>query len=171
MALSNSRPAFYAEDALNENDYKNISSTLARGALVSEVSDVKWDITTPFMIRINSGGKNVNFLLDGDLWNAFDEGGIIVPKGKHRLKFDTLKCEPLQYHLKTISGELTSANFSNDQFNFTYIENINYCYAIIDKQPVKIEIDGKISEVETLKNGNEYSLKLPKGKHKVAVIF
>ncbi len=171
MQLNKSRSAFYAEDAINENDFQNISSVLARVVEIKEISDIKWEVNTPFTIKINAGAKNVKFTIDGEQWNAFDAGKIIVPVGKHKIKFDTLKNESAPYHLKTISGELQSAVFNPTKFGFNYIENINYCYAIIDKQPIKLEIDGIYEEPDVIKSESDYTLKLPKGNHTVIVYF
>jgi hypothetical protein len=169
MALSNSRPAFYAEDALNDNDFKNISSVLARQTKVKALSTTEWEIDAPFMVRICTGDTNKAVMLDIRLWNAGEQGNVIVPAGKHRLTMG--ESTPSACHLKTISGELLSATFGKNQLNFVYKESVNACFVILDRKPLNIEIDGKQVEPEIIVADGEVSVKLPRGKHAVKMSF
>jgi len=168
MAVHNVRPAFYAEDGVSLIDFKNISTVLASTAQISYENKNEWNITCPFTILINTGSKNCSLLLDGKPWLAGKNGKTIIPKGKHILRCDTIHSPINAIALLTISGELESALFSKDKLEFSYSEDITTCYAIINKKPKAILIDGKESKCLILE-GKEFVLKLPQGKHSVAV--
>jgi hypothetical protein len=168
MSLNNIRPAFYSEDALNANDYKNISTVFAHNALVNEVTSNKWAINTPYTIMLNIGRENLQYKLDNKPWYASNSNMVIIPKGNHTLEFDTLSQSLNTISLKSITGELMWAKFSNQKLNFEYNEELTSCYVILDKKPARVYVDNKITDCLYV-NNNEFILKLPKGKHKVQI--
>ncbi|HEX7412226.1 MAG TPA: hypothetical protein VF298_08815 [Bacteroidales bacterium] len=168
MSLYKIRPAFYSEDAVNANDFKNISTVLAREASITEVHVNEWKINTPYMITVNTGRSGLGLKLDQKNWFAGDNGQVIIPQGKHILSFDALQSPISTIGLKNISGELKWAKFSENELEFAYTEEVTSCYAIFDTKPITIYIDGK--KVDIFPFGDkEFVLKLPRGMHKVKV--
>jgi hypothetical protein len=170
MSLSGIRPAFYSEDAFFKGDFKNISSTLARETKITEVNDSTWKIITPYQVSVHTGViKNIIYM-DSKIWRAGEDGIIIVPKGEHLFTFKTLKRNNQDIRLNSISGDLESADFTNNTITFTYSEQFTSCYAIVNKSPSSFEIDSVQINCEVFKNySSTYSVKLPKGRHMVRI--
>jgi hypothetical protein len=168
MSLSKSRPAFYSEDAVNENDFNNISTVLAHDTRIRANSGNKWNITTPYTVFVNIGNSEVSVRLDGMNWFAREKDIVIIPAGNHTLEFSNEPKSVQVISLKSISGELLEANFKEGSLEFAYSEELNPCYVILDKKPVTISIDANLSDCQIYHNeSNEFTLKLPRGTHKV----
>jgi hypothetical protein len=172
MSLSDCRPAFYAEDAMNENDFQNISAVLARDTKIAALTNERWEIIAPATVLVNIGGKNEQIKLDNKSWFAREDNYAIIPSGRHILEFTGQPLESGGYSLKFISGELKQANFLRDTLELSYTENINSCYIILDKHPRSIDIDAKKTDCAIyMNNSSEYSVKLPEGDHSIRIIF
>jgi hypothetical protein len=170
MDLHDIRPAFYSENVVSASDYKNISTTLARKAKVIVKAKNKWEINTPFTIRIHPENKNTNVALDNQTWLAGEDDEIIIPQGKHVIEFKSPE-ETFQHmiRLKNISGELKSAKFFDHRTELIYSEDITSCYVTIDQQPATIYIDDKQADCPIFKNKEEITIKLPQGEHRVVI--
>jgi hypothetical protein len=168
MSVHNVRPAFYAEDGVSLIDFKNISTVLASKAMISYENTNEWSITSPYTILVTTGSKNCSLLLDGKPWLTGKNGKILIPKGKHILRCDTIHSPINAISLLAISGELETALFSKNKLEFSYSEDVTSCYAITDKKPKTIIIDGKETKC-LISEGKEFVLKLPQGKHSVTI--
>ena len=168
MSLHKIRPAFYSEDALNTNDYKNISTVLAHDVSISEKRTNEWQIQTPYTITVNIGRNDLGFKLDNEPWFARNGMEVIIPKGNHKLSFQEQPLALKSIGLKQITGELKWAKFSKNELEFAYSEEIATCYAIIESRPSSIFIDSKKVNCLSI-TGNDFLLKLPKGEHTVKV--
>lgn len=172
MSLSNCRPAFYSEDAINDNDFTNISAVLARDTKIVQLTAKKWEISASATVLVNIGIIGEQIIVDNKPWFAMENGYVIIPKGKHILEFTDQPLEKGMYTLRSISGELNQASFMKDTLELSYTENINSCYLILDKQPHSIDVDTKRTECEIYKNDSlEYSVRLPKGEHNIKIIL
>ncbi len=168
MSVHKIRAAFYAEDAVYPHDFKNISTVLARKASITEEHVNEWRIKTPYTITVNLGRRDLGLKLDHKPWFAGYGAQVIIPRGEHFLSFDSLPSSLRTIRLKHITGELIWARFSEDRLEFEYSEDVTSSYAILDKKPKSISIDGKKTDILPL-GSLEYSIKLPQGKHKVVV--
>jgi len=172
MSLSKSRPAFYSEDAVNENDFHNISTVLSHETKIKAESDNKWGISTPYTTFVNIGNSEVAVKLDDKMWLGREKEFIIIPIGNHTLEFCNETNLQSSVMLKSISGELNWANFGKDSLELSYYEELNSCFVIISKNPQKISIDAKYEDCEIYNNDStEYTVKLPRGKHNVKMNF
>jgi hypothetical protein len=171
--LTGSRPVFYSEETIYENDFQNISSVLARDAVITEGPESQWKINTPSMVTLRTGKKDLITKLDGEMWFAGEGENVIVPAGDHTLKFESepryFDMASLMPRLHYISGELKSANFLNNAIEFAYSENTSACYAIINKQPAKIFVDNVRAKCTVYKTGTGFSVRLPQGEHTVRI--
>jgi len=171
MSTHINRPVFYSEDAINKNDWTNISNTLARNTEITAVRPDSWIITTDNTTIIHTGVPGVALKLNGLPWNACEGDGVIIPKGTHKLEMSQQPPDHELNHLISISGELISAGFKPGAMEFTYSEDIVACYITIDKLPSSIFIDGKKTDCQVFKNSNaEFTIKLPAGLHKVRIL-
>jgi hypothetical protein len=171
MGLHDIRPAFYAEDAVYEWDFKNICTVLANKAMITAESKNQWKISTPYTIFIQTGNKDFTVKLDNHEWLAGDENNIIIPQGVHKIKLSSCKNDPNQFKINNISGELNWARFSDNKIEFSYSEDITSCYVIVNKQPEDIVIDNQTSKCPVFSDtANEFTIKLPQGSHVVKIL-
>ncbi|MDP4209472.1 MAG: hypothetical protein Q8928_11730 [Bacteroidota bacterium] len=170
MSQSHCRPTFYSEDCINENDFRNISSVLARKAKVEPETETRWKVSSPFTITVDAGIQDVVTKLDGKPWVTGENGKVIVPKGIHKLEFEAGKASAGQIRLINISGELLRAEFTDNGLSFAYSEDVVSCYVSVDKQPSAILVDGVKTDCQVYKKNNaEFVVKLPSGKHEVRI--
>jgi len=171
MDTYNARTAFYSEDGISDLDYKNISNVLARKTQIQELSDDNWLVNSSTMVIINCSENDLEIKLDNKIWLAKENGNVIVPAGKHDLKFSNPIKNSEQYlKLVSISGELLNANFSNKTIEFSYSEPINSCFVGVNQKPKNILVDGKEMNCAVYaKDLTLFTIKLPKGKHRVIV--
>ncbi|HEY4784620.1 MAG TPA: hypothetical protein VIH57_01165, partial [Bacteroidales bacterium] len=170
MDLHSVRPAFYSEDVVSANDYRNISTVLGNKAKISAVSATEWKIKTPETVTVNTGNPDVNIRMDHQTWCGGDGEMIIVPQGEHSISFSAMAKDTGCIQLKNISGELLSAKFLGDALEFIYSEDISPCYVILNRKPSTIYIDNQKSSCTIFPNDeDEFVLKLPEGKHSVRI--
>jgi uncharacterized protein YdaL len=173
MNLSGSRAAFYSEDSVYENDYRNIAAVLARQANVQREGDMQWRVDTPSMVSLRTGKKDLITRLDGELWFAADGESVIVPAGSHSLEFETesryFDMSSIKPRLNYISGELKGANFYNNAIELSYDSGEAPCYAVVSKRPGRLYVDGKRASLNVLEGDNGFSVKLPAGIHAVKI--
>ena len=174
MDLTKSRPVFYSEATIYENDYRNISSVLARDVNIKAESDTQWKINTPYMVTIRSGRQGLITKLDDDNWFAGEGEEVVVPAGEHTLKFEAepryFDMASMKPRLSYISGELKWANFSNNAIEFSYSAERSACYAIINKIPARIYVDDNRANCQIYEGDTGYSVRLPRGTHVVKIV-
>jgi hypothetical protein len=171
MSTHINRPVFYSEDAINKNDWLNISNTLARNTKITALRPDAWTIEASNTVILHTGIQVAILTLDGRPWYACESDGAIIPKGKHTLEINQAPTiNPLTKIVK-ISGELVSAYFRQDEIEISYSEDIVSCYVTIDKLPVSIFLDGQKTDCQVFQNLNsEFTVRLPAGKHKVRIL-
>ena len=169
MSIENVRPAFYAEDGVTIIDFKNISSVLARKAVITEISSLQWSIETPYTISINIGNFKGNCKLDNKPWSARNDNQVIIPEGTHLLTLDYLGLSLHNVALLSISSELHNADFSDNELSLSYSDEITSCYILLSKKPKQIFVDGQILNCPVY-GTTLFSVKLPQGKHSVKII-
>lgn len=133
-------------------------------------TNLEWDINTPYMITVHTGKNDLVRYLDDKVWLAGEGEDVIIPRGRHTLKFEPNPCHFNNIAcLNYISGELKWADFMDNVIEFSYAEYSSHCYAIISMKPNKIYIDEKPVKCMIFQANNKFSIKLPKGKHKVRI--
>jgi hypothetical protein len=173
MDLYDARPVFYAEDTLYDHDFRNINLVLARRASITRKTAREWEITTPFMVTVH-GKRNSDVWLDGEPWFAVENDDVIVPAGKHTLRFAPeaigRAMAAVRPGLRYISGELQWARFPANLIEFAYREDTSSCYALVSGRPDVIYIDNKRAACAVYAAEGNYSIKLPGGVHSVRVV-
>lgn len=171
IGLSRARPAFYAEDTIYSHDYKNISTVLGREAVVTWKSQRIWETDSPYAFTLNTGAAdNIKVFIDDKQWAAGENETVIVPAGKHTVRFEQTLENTDNLKLYYLSGELIKATFNKDVLEFVYTEGMSPCYAVINKKPFQISVDGHPSNCTVYENSERFSIKLPGGKHKVRIV-
>jgi hypothetical protein len=170
MLLHNSRPIFYSEDAFYAQDFENVSTVLAGGAKVVAESNHLWKITTPYTVTVHTRKGNFALNLDGKTWYAGEERDVIVPAGEHKIELTEKQEDSNILRIRSISGELKSAEFSNHTVYFSYYEAVGPCYVSIDRKPGSITIDHVKVNCELFTGASGlFTIKLPRGTHNVEI--
>jgi len=170
MAKSKSRPVFYSEDVVNENDFINMSNVFARELKMEVLSPNKWKINCPKTIYLEASKQDVNVLLDGKTWLAQRNGLVLLPEGEHLLEFAPYTIAA--YQLSNFSGNLSSASFSDKQLELSYHEDVISCYASLSKKPYKIiEGNQSLDCIVFPTADGRFTIKLPSGKHVLSILF
>jgi uncharacterized protein YdaL len=171
MSLNNCRPVFYSEETINENDFSNISAVLARNTVITQDGEMQWKITSPYMVTVRTGKKDLITKLDDQIWFAGEGENVIVPAGEHTLKFEPepryFDMASLKPRLHFITADLSWATFFNNAIEFSYSGENTPCYAVISKRPAKISVDGKKTSCEIFEADNGFVVRLPGGSHVV----
>ncbi len=170
MALHINRPVFYSEDAINDNDWKNISQTLAWDTKIKMLASGEWEVKANNTILVNTDLPGISLLLDGKPWCALAGSFIIIPKGIHVVGINPDSRFGAFATIKSISGELLEASCSEKNLEFTYSEDNISCYVILDRAPSSTYIDGKKKNFTVYAGPNsEFTLKLPSGTHHIKI--
>ncbi|MEI9814683.1 MAG: hypothetical protein WDO18_19495 [Acidobacteriota bacterium] len=99
-------------------------------------------------------------LVDGKPWPVRSASTLWLPEGQHSIERST--AEPALY-LTDLNAELVSASTRLDGIEFAY-QSTARAYALLDRDPGKIEIDGETADV-----GVGRLLRLPLGQHLVTI--
>jgi hypothetical protein len=172
MSINNTRPVFYSEDSIYEHDFNNISTILARDAVITEKNNKEWKINTPYMVYLRVGRANNKVLLNGRIWRAFNDEDIIIPSGKNILRFEIQPKDPGDKGkpcLNYISAELEDASFYDNSIELSYLQDASPCYAVVNFKPEKVFVDKIMSECKVYSSREGFCVKLPGGEHFVKI--
>ena len=151
------RVALYFENSIQAQDAAWLAS--AGAAVVGfETDGRKTVVEAPYGAGIRWKGTA---LVDGRPWPVQDGETVWLPAGRHSLEPAS---QAPRTRLLDLTGELLSAASSRGALEFAYRSSAR-AYAILDKPPGKVKIDG--AAVRPLMLG--LSLALPSGRHSVRV--
>jgi hypothetical protein len=156
------RVALYFENSILPEDWPYLG---AAGATVTraETSNGRLTLDARHEAGVRwSGAARV----DGRLWPAADGETLWLPAGSHTVEHTT---EEPSVRLLDLNAEFKNAWSHPDGVEFEY-ESGARTLAILDQKPVRTEVDGVTSRVETLDAGaGRYVVMLPPGRHLVRV--
>jgi hypothetical protein len=104
-------------------------------------------------------------LVDGRLWPAADGETLWVPAGRHSV--GPAPRSPA-VRLLDLTGELTGADSLAGGLEFSYRSSAR-AFAVIDKRPHRVEIDGTAAQPRVLDTVSGFTLSLPRGQHLVRI--
>lgn len=175
------RVALYFENSILSPD---LSLLAAAGAIVtrSERNGSKATLDSPHMVGVAWRG---DALVDGRPWPVSDGNTVWLPAGAHTVEAPVLLearnrvtageriIEPASVsslpHVLDFNGDLRFAERSGDSTIELSYENSSRALALIDRKPVRLEIDGAASGLTVLPLDKRYSLLLPRGQHLVTI--
>jgi hypothetical protein len=104
-------------------------------------------------------------LVDGRLWPAADGETLWVPAGRHKVepapRFPAVR-------LLDLTGELVGADSLAGGLEFSY-RSSSRAFAVVDKRPHSVEIDGTAAQPQVLDTVSGFTLCLPRGQHSVRI--
>ncbi len=167
------RAAIYSESTVTPQDWELAAAVMASGARLRRESG-GWRIVSPFAVAVRVPTEHASFYLDGRPWPVFETGLVLVPRGTHLLTFSRpfaafLDFEQLDLRLRSISGELLSADATSRGMIFDY-SSPGRCLVVFNKQPHRVRVDGREWTAPALYARGEWSLSLPSGRHTVDVV-
>jgi len=160
-ARSFTRVALYFENSILTQDLPLLPSA---AAVVSRVErrEEKTVIDSPYGVGVPwNGPARVN----GKPWPVAGDGVVWLPPGPCVLERAT-QSPPL--HLIDFNGDLRTATATGSGIDFTYTSPAR-AFAVLDRKPSKIELDGEAAAVEASPVAGGWLLTLPRGQHLVSV--
>jgi hypothetical protein len=104
-------------------------------------------------------------LVDGRLWPAVVGATLWVPAGRHKVG-----PAPLfpAVRLLDLAGELMGAESLAGGLEFSY-RSSGRAFAVVDKRPRRVEIDGTAAQPQVLDIVSGFTLGLPRGQHSIRI--
>ncbi len=93
-----------------------------------------------------------------------DRNTIWLPAGAHCV-------EPVSAlpHVLDFNGELRSAERTDDSTIELSYENASRAFALLDRKPARLELDGAVAGLTVLPSDQRFVLLLPRGRHLVTI--
>ena len=146
---------------------KHQIEAIERGQLAARATQLKADgnrlvVESPNGVGIEWRGAA---LLDGRPWPAADGETLWLPVGRHTVapaaRFPAVR-------LLDLTGELLAADNLAGGLEFSYRSDAR-AFAVVDKRPHSVEIDGAAVQPEVLVTVSGFTLRLPRGQHSVRI--
>lgn len=117
-----------------------------------------------FIWRIATEGKT--FYIDGEKWPFVSETGVIIPGGEHRLKVLDIENDIMLF-IESVNGEISDVTM-DEKISFSYSSEGRF-FMVVRAKPSQVELDGAAYAPDIMKDGNKYTVILPKGVHRVSI--
>jgi hypothetical protein len=108
------------------------------------------------------GAANV----DGKPWPVADSSTVWLPAGTHTLEPGAPSFSP---RVLDFNGELVSAERRGGSSVEVSYQSSSRALALLDRKPVRLELDGGNAPLSFLASGGNYTLVLPRGQHLVMI--
>jgi hypothetical protein len=158
------RVALYAAGTMLAGDLEHVDGALAGSAVTDDGR-----VSAPWSVTVASPQAGFRRLLvDGKHWPSA-RGRATIPAGRHSIAWQPgTDSTPA---LLDLAGELSSLRASSNSLSFAY-SSLGTAWAIVDREPGSLAIDGSAADVETLADpAGGYALRLPSGRHEVRAAF
>jgi len=153
------RVAVYAEHSILTADLGLLPSAMAAVRRVAQRED-RLIVESRFGVGVPWRGPAK---LNGRLWPFLDEETVWLPAGAHALE-PAEEMPPMR--LLDFNGELRTASVTPGGLEFAY-ESDSRAIAVLERRPVRVEIDGEPVEARMIEEGDRVILFLPRGQHVV----
>jgi hypothetical protein len=166
-AAQSSRVCFYSESTIFNHDWEILPFTMAaRAEIRTDGRDLL--INTPYTVMLTSVKMNDEFFLDGKLWSCYNEEGVLIPQGKHRLSFgnrhDTIAIQVPRIRLVSLSDELLRCQRNGDSLEVTYSSPAR-CALTLSRRASVIILDGMTVDFPIIQNEKNIVVMAPPGVH------
>lgn len=150
-----------------------LSRALAHNARVERRWN-EWVTESDKSILLDTPGQWQNFRIDDQLWPGWGENEVFIPGGKHRItagenKYRLLDTSVLDLHLLRCTANLNALESTKRGIGFSY-ESRMRAVALFNRRPFEIEVDGQPLSEEPIHYSGHWSVRLPRGAHKVEVV-
>jgi len=104
--------------------------------------------------------------VDGKPWPVADSSTVWLPAGTHTLEPGAPSSSP---RVLDFNGELVSAERRGGSSVEVSYQSSSRALALVDRKPVRLELDGGDALLSFLASGGNYTLVLPRGQHLVTI--
>jgi len=173
--MASGRAALYDASTIAFEDLQTLSRVLAHGARV-EPHWNSWVTESKQSVLLNAPGRWENFRVDDKIWPGWGENEISLPSGKHRItavpqtrSFSFFDTSALDIRLMRFTGDLESMVPNDRGLEFSYDSHLR-ALALFNRQPFEIKVDGQLMQEKPDVLFGIWSVRLPRGRHKVEVL-
>lgn len=159
------RMAAYALGTLSAADQADLPSAMA-----GTVQTTYTGVVAPWTVTVHAppAGPHASVTIDGVAWPTAD-GLAVVPSGQHRIVWSASPTDGPG--LTAFSGELSEASVSATAMTLAYTST-TATYAVVNQDPASLTVDGTSTAPTVAADpAGGWSLRLPKGNHRVTVGF
>jgi uncharacterized protein YdaL len=172
-SLASGRAAIYSEGTIPFEDLQMLSRVLAHTAKVDRRWKT-WITQSDQLVLLNTPGRWRNFRVDDKVWPGWGENDVILPAGTHRItafenRYRLFDTTALDLRLMRITGNLESLVPTKRGMDFVY-NSYPRTLALFNRRPFAIMLDGQPLEEPIVASTGIWSVRLPRGRHKVAVL-
>lgn len=167
------RTAIYAESSVNPQDMRFLGYASATGIDYRHTGD-GYIVTSPvsFTLRLPADIREIS-LNDMHLTPVRDNI-MIIPAGEHTIVLSPDAAHELSGHqieprIMSFSGNVLSVSYGARRIEFTYDAD-GRALVSIDREPVRVVLDGEEYEFTPMKGNDCYSMFLPAGRHTVDIV-
>jgi hypothetical protein len=156
------RVALYFENSILAPDLRLLPAAQAVVPHV-EKEGSKLSIDSPNGVGVLWNG---DALVDGKPWPVQDGSKVWLPAGAH-----TIEPGPSSPAARVLdfNGELHSAEYADKSGIELSYDSASRAFALIDRKPMRLEVDGAGASLAFVTGANRYSILLPRGQHLVII--
>lgn len=155
------RVALYFEKSILPVDWPLLAAAAAGGARL-DTRDSRLLVESAQPVGLRRSGS---VLVNGRLWPATDGRYVWLPAGRHVV---APAAQTPAVRLLDFNGELRDAAALPAGLEFAYSSTAR-ALAVLDRRPVRLEIDGASAEPQVRKGAGGWLLRLPRGQHLVSL--
>ncbi len=167
------RAGIYSEGTLPPDDVQMLARILASSATVERRWN-SWVTDSDRSIQLNAPGQWQSFRVDDQIWPGWGENEVFIPRGKHIItaaerRFSFLDTSALDLRLLRFTGNLDTLAPNDRGIEFSY-DSLMRTLALFNRQPFEIRVDGARYPEPAVHHASHWSLRLPRGQHRVEVV-
>ncbi len=172
-SLASGRAAIYSEGTLPVEDIQMLARIMASSATVERRWN-SWVTESDRSILLTAPGQWQSFRVDDKLWPGWGESEVFIPGGKHSItaaerKYSFFDTSVLDLRLLRFTGNLDTLEPTDRGIEFSY-DSLMRTLALFNRQPFEIKVDGKPLIEPAIHYSSHWSVRLPRGQHKVEII-
>jgi hypothetical protein len=157
------RVALYFENSIAPADLALLPQATANAELVGASAD-KLIAESPLPFGVHWTGFAQ---VDGAVWPVADANTVWLPAGRHEIAPAAV---PPPGRILRFSGDLLAARVAGEMISVSY-ESSSRAVALLDRRPARVSVDGSVFEPDLAAAQRHWSLRLPRGRHTVALSF
>jgi hypothetical protein len=157
------RVALYFENSISKVDRPLLPRSASAAGLISSTPEsAVVSGMRPFGVSWSGFAK-----VDGKIWPLGDAETVWLPAGQHQVEHAATPPPGRVLHL---TGDLESARVVDSTVELTYRSSAR-AIALLDRRPTQVAIDGAVIEADLVPAKRHWSLRLPRGRHEIALYF
>lgn len=167
------RAGIYSEGTLPVEDIQTLARILGSSARIDRRWN-SWVTESERSILLTAPGRWQSFRVDDQLWPGWGENEVFIPGGKHVItagerRFSFFDTSVLDLRLIRFTGNLDTLGATDRGISFSYDSPLR-TLALFNRQPFEIRVDGNRYEEPAVHYSSHWSVRLPRGAHRVEVV-